>query len=115
MVGVVSLQVQGVCPACGGRSLFIGEGGWITCSRLDCPEPDAVSTILNDDEIQHIVEFKDQTFTIRHPLCERIEDRLMECELFDFLRTLPGPPVRPGRYRARPVGGLREWAWETLT
>ena len=110
----MSVRVQGVCPACGGRSLFVGDGAFITCSRLDCPEPDAVSSILDDDEIQHVVEFREGTFTIRHPLSERIEDRLMDCALFDFLSTLPGPPVRPGRYRARAVGGLREWAWETL-
>lgn len=26
------------CPSCGG-SLFIGTGGWITCSNLGCKEP----------------------------------------------------------------------------
>ena len=27
------------CPACGG-SLFVGEGGYITCSWYRCPSPD---------------------------------------------------------------------------
>ncbi|MFF5615405.1 DUF6085 family protein [Streptomyces albidoflavus] len=38
--------VQGFCPACGGVSLFLGEGGYVTCARLACPEPDAASTLL---------------------------------------------------------------------
>ncbi|MFJ2675094.1 DUF6085 family protein [Streptomyces sp. NPDC087525] len=38
--------VQGHCPACRGTSLFLGSGGYVTCSRLDCPEPDAASTLL---------------------------------------------------------------------
>jgi hypothetical protein len=39
-------DVQGRCPACGGNSLFLGEGGYVTCPRIDCPEPDAASTLL---------------------------------------------------------------------
>ncbi|MFE5958934.1 DUF6085 family protein [Streptomyces rubiginosohelvolus] len=38
--------VQGHCPACGRTSLFLGSGGYITCARIDCPEPDAASTLL---------------------------------------------------------------------
>jgi hypothetical protein len=38
--------VQGNCPACSSASLFLGNGGYVTCSRIDCPEPDAASTAL---------------------------------------------------------------------
>ncbi|MFJ6440242.1 DUF6085 family protein [Streptomyces sp. NPDC091649] len=38
--------VQGNCPACGSSSLFLGSGGYVTCARLDCPEPDAATTLL---------------------------------------------------------------------
>jgi hypothetical protein len=41
--------VQGHCPACGDPSLFLGEGGYVTCSRAECPEPDAASTLLERD------------------------------------------------------------------
>ena len=27
------------CPTCGNQTLFIGEGGHLTCSWLTCPEP----------------------------------------------------------------------------
>jgi hypothetical protein len=39
-------HVQGHCPACGTTGLFLGNGGYVTCSRVDCPEPDAASTVL---------------------------------------------------------------------
>ncbi|PAZ15637.1 hypothetical protein CLM62_12640 [Streptomyces sp. SA15] len=39
-------DVQGRCPACGGSSLFLAEGGYITCARLDCPNPDVASQLL---------------------------------------------------------------------
>jgi hypothetical protein len=38
--------VRGYCPACRGESLFLGNGGYVTCSRLDCPDPDAATRIL---------------------------------------------------------------------
>lgn len=38
--------VQGRCPSCGKESLFLGSGGYVTCARIDCPEPDAASTLL---------------------------------------------------------------------
>lgn len=28
------------CPTCGGESLFVGKGGYMTCSYIPCPEPD---------------------------------------------------------------------------
>ena len=41
--------VQGHCPACGATSLFLGAGGYITCARIDCPQPDAATTLLEHD------------------------------------------------------------------
>lgn len=41
--------VQGHCPACGRTALFVGAGGYITCSHTDCPQPDAASTLLDHD------------------------------------------------------------------
>jgi hypothetical protein len=42
-------DIQGRCPACGGSSLFVGSGGYITCRRIDCPEPDAATKLLHGD------------------------------------------------------------------
>lgn len=38
-------EVQGHCPVCFGN-LFLGTGGYVTCSRDTCSEPDAASTLL---------------------------------------------------------------------
>lgn len=40
-------DVQGRCLICGGASLFLGEGGHVTCARLDCPDPTAVDDLLH--------------------------------------------------------------------
>jgi len=39
--------VKGRCPACNGASLFLGTGGYVTCSRLDCPDPTAADDLLH--------------------------------------------------------------------
>jgi hypothetical protein len=41
--------VQGRCPACGWTSLFLGDGGYVTCSRLDCPSPSAADQLLHGE------------------------------------------------------------------
>jgi ribosomal protein L34E len=45
-------DVQGRCPACGCTRLLLGEGGYVTCPRIDCPEPDAASTLLEGPDAQ---------------------------------------------------------------
>ncbi len=47
--------VQGRCPACGTKGLFLGDGGYITCSLIDCPQPDAATEVIADfwDARQH--------------------------------------------------------------
>lgn len=35
----MSAEVKGKCPACGWSGLFLGSGGYVTCSQYDCPDP----------------------------------------------------------------------------
>ncbi|MFB6675572.1 DUF6085 family protein [Streptomyces sp. NPDC056390] len=39
--------VQGRCPACRATSLFLGDGGHVTCARIDCPDPSAADDLLH--------------------------------------------------------------------
>lgn len=107
------LLVAGHCPMGCGNTLFVGSGGYITCSHLECPRPDAVATLLEDREVEHIVTIFPATFTIRHPLRERLDDALMTCDLHTHMAALDGPPAAPGRYRARQHDG--RWTWEGIT
>jgi hypothetical protein len=38
--------VQGRCPTCRRESLFLGAGGYVTCRRLECPQPMAATALL---------------------------------------------------------------------
>jgi len=101
-------RVQGYCPMGCGEMLFLGEGGHVTCSKLDCSNPAAVDEILGDSETLHVVVFDEEGFSIQHPLKERLEGELFDCGLHAYLRGLGGPPARPGRYRAH-LGGDGNW------
>lgn len=105
--------VDGYCPMGCGRTLFLGDGGDVTCSYLHCPNRGAVAEILADQITEHIVWFGADSFTTRHPLRERLGDQLLTCSLHVYLTSLAGPPVQPGKYRARAVTGPG-WAWEAM-
>lgn len=40
MTTKVQPRIVTPCPACGNRTLFIGEGGHLTCSWMKCVNPD---------------------------------------------------------------------------
>lgn len=44
------LKVAGTCPACGSKgTLFLGEGGYVTCSWSACKDPGAADKLLHND------------------------------------------------------------------
>jgi hypothetical protein len=113
----MSQRVKGYCPMGCGETLFLGSGDYITCSYIDCPQPDAVSTLLDDREIQHIVDIGETTFTVRHPLRERLNDALLNCRLHNDIAAMSGPPAKPGRYRVSWDGAQTppiNWHWEAV-
>jgi hypothetical protein len=64
-----------------GETLFLGSGGHVTCSFVDCPDPSAADTVLHERETEHVVVFTDEHFTIQHPL----KDRLQGVTLAEFV------------------------------
>jgi len=42
-------DVKGMCPSCGSRSLFLGNGGHVTCSWIECKDPCAADKLLSID------------------------------------------------------------------
>jgi hypothetical protein len=105
--------VEGFCPVGCGRTLVLDDGGRVTCSEPGCLEPDAVATLLDDPETDHLATITATGFTVRHPLRERLRGDLERCELHQQIAGLPDPPVRPGRYRAvqlqSPPGRPSRW------
>jgi hypothetical protein len=108
------------CPMCGGalevQPAFDDDTsvdhGELSCLRVDCKRPRAAGELLADPEIEHIVVFDEQGFTIQHPLRERLDGDLFTCGLHAHLRTLDGPPDPIGRYRATESYG--HWTLEHL-
>lgn len=102
------VDVSGYCPMGCGRTLFLGSGGFVTCSWHKCPNPTAVTDLLDDPEHEHVVEIGATSFSVQHPLRERLEGALFECALHSRLAALDGPPATVGRYRVY-VGERLSW------
>lgn len=113
----MATKIYGYCPMGCGETLFLGSGGYVTCGRFECPRPNAVEKILEDRETEHVVTFSSSAFTVRHPLRERLDDALMECQLHEHIASLAGPPVEPGRYRAcesDDASNAVPWSWDPV-
>ncbi len=92
-------RVNGCCPSCGGRQLFVFDDGQLLCRQEGCALPSAASQILNQGgETGHILESRNDGWTIMHPLRERLEGALFRCEVADTVNTI-GPPAMLGYYR----------------
>jgi hypothetical protein len=106
-------DVRGFCPMGCGETLHLGEGDFVYCGKLSCPNPSAVSDILDEKETEHVVTFTLTDFVIRHPLKERCGDELVKCDLTKALSRM-GPPQVMGRYRALKTPGKDHWHMERL-
>lgn len=104
--------VTGHCPACGRTALRLNGQSEVVCGWVGCLRPKAATEILADREIDHVVVFAEHEFTVRHPLCERLDDALMSCRLHAELSALDAPPMPLGRYRVLLLAGL--WAYHRI-
>lgn len=113
--------VTGRCPACGTTGLFLGDGGYVTCSLIDCPTPDAASTLLERPRPDEAQQPETETMTEEQIIREHvttvhlISEQLVAVESWMWERladvraaaaadeqpetkaalTLPGPPCIP--------------------
>ena len=94
--------VDGRCPSCG-YGLLVLDDMVLRCTNPSCAEPDAAQRILADGDPLHVARIhENETFTMRHPLIERLDNRLMECELFDLISAAlrqGGVVPEPGDYK----------------
>lgn len=75
--------------------------GFIVCLNAKCPDEGAAQKILSDPESEHIVFFGQDSFTVRHPLRDRLGD-LPACPVHTLCAGSGGPPGgKAGEYRAR--------------
>lgn len=107
----MKMRINGRCPMGCGDTLAVqlpenlaalATPVDITCEDPNCRNPKAVTVILRDDSPgEHIVELYDETFSIQHPLEERIYGSLFNCGMHAWLQEQSEPPQPTGRYRVR--------------
>jgi hypothetical protein len=117
----VSAPIQGYCPACGkqrlGYMMALGYSpGRLICEAPGCPEPDAVQRLLGDQEVHHLLTVKPGgTWTIRHPLIERIDERLMSCDLATWVTETLDLDSFVGLHRVKPSPDWHGWFLDAVS
>jgi hypothetical protein len=101
--------VKGECPMGCGETLFLAEGGHVTCSYAACPMPNAVDSLINEKEnYVHTVVFDGEgRYSIQHTLADRLQfgADLFVCPLHIYLKEYveghDQTPEPKGTYWAR--------------
>jgi hypothetical protein len=107
--------IRGVrCPACGRKDLYLTGRGVIECIYGGCPQPSAARDLLANPQIDHIVEFTADGWTLKHPLLERADDDLFRCEAGRHLTAQLSPEMPPGRYTMAPEDGNGGWEYTLI-
>lgn len=113
--------VLGYCPMGCGQTLGIPV--WprtadltpVRCYDLRCPDPRAAEKLLRTEETEHVVDLSATSFHIQHPLRERLDGSLFDCDLHKHITEYGTGASDPGRYRVSPVPGdgtgWTGWAW----
>jgi hypothetical protein len=103
-----SRAVAGRCPSCGyDGSLFLGDGGFVTCSRAECPDPGKAADLL-DRPAYHVVELGEDGWALQHEVT--CFPNLLDCDVHkrvdQLMAMVDRPPLPPGRYRFTDTGQL---------
>lgn len=123
---IAKYGIRGYCPACGSGTLVRDKDGDILCSLPGCPNPYAVTKILSDPEIEHIVRFDEQGyFNAQHPLRERADGALLDCVIHEAVHEHTDPMsfaehrlLHDTTWRVRRASEHNldaNWVWEQLT
>ncbi len=64
-------RISNRCPACGGQTLFVASGGWLTCSWLGCPKPTSMTQMLEEVGLYVI-----RTTQLQHEIDEACREAL---------------------------------------
>ncbi|MGA5506848.1 DUF6085 family protein [Streptomyces umbrinus] len=71
-------DVQGFCPACGHGVLMLGDGGHVVCTLIDCPDPDAVDTLLTRTDDEETTGSEALRARITKALSDEWEERVLD-------------------------------------
>lgn len=110
MTTISQSRIIGNCCVCGQFSLQViididKDTGLnhtrIQCKYIDCPDPLAWSKLIKEAYYpEHIVNLETDTFSVQHPIRERLQASrpLFECGLHTWIAARDRPPAPLGMY-----------------
>lgn len=100
-----------VCPACGQpnsmRVSHAPQRTMLVCQTPDCPRPLAAEQLLSEQQgTRHVIRIDGDGYSVKHPLIERLDDALLDCNLANRVAILARRWLRDGRVQS----GVRYYA-----
>jgi hypothetical protein len=99
-----AIDIRGYCPACGAAKLqAMSHVGIVHCTNPECPRLQAIHEILSTPVIDHLLVTHDRSWTLVHPLIERLDNAMLGCTVGDkvsfMMQTQSGPAEDDAVYR----------------
>lgn len=100
------------CPSCGHSTLYAitadtVDNARIVCARIACLRPRAVMDLLSETlkPTQHIVTIGRSSWSATHPMIERLDGQLHQCNIAKWANRLYDIGAGEGRYIVSAVDG----------
>lgn len=103
-------MINGYCPQGCGETLDVNAAGNVMCVNATCPEPYTIADILQDPETEHIITCYSDSWSMKHPLRERLNDELLTCAAGEEVSET-AYLMDIGTYR---LSGGPDWVWEHI-
>jgi Family of unknown function (DUF6085) len=101
------------CPMGCGQTISVSGVGRVQCSNEHCPDDFAIEKLLTKEgaSTKHIVRLDKHHWSSQHPICERIDNRLLTCGIHDAAEAMRYFKVEQGTYEVWYDQDDEEWKW----
>jgi hypothetical protein len=101
------------CPmGCDAKLVMLTETGLLECPGKNCPDKYAVSKLLTRESAttKHIVTLHTDHWSAKHPLSERIDNKLLNCQIGLAAGAMRHHKMPEGTYEVW-LDTDKEWKW----
>lgn len=102
------------CPMGCGQTIDVTSNGFVLCVQPQCPDTHAIAKIFAEDSLKHHVRISpDGHWGAVHPLHERINGNLLDCEVHKGVADALRYGFDNGTFWMWYDETDEEWKWKT--
>ena len=110
-----SVLTEMSCPMGCGKTIHTSREGLVLCVNPDCPDMRAIGKIMDGEHIaKHRIKFSRGHWSCVHPIFERIENKLLDCDIERAVSEMGYYGVDNGELWTWFDETDQEWKWKRI-